>query len=59
MDALYSTAELAARLRVADSTVRHWRRTGYGPKYFKIGNKARYPHAEVERWLLTKIIGGT
>ena len=45
-----TTAEVAARYRTADATVRYWRMTGYGPKGVKVGRRVLYAMAEIERF---------
>lgn len=47
---LLTSREVAALLRVAESTVRYWRQTAYGPKYAKVGRKVLYARADVEKW---------
>jgi DNA-binding transcriptional MerR regulator len=47
---LLTTKELAAEFRVAESTVRYWRQTGYGPKGVRVGRRVLYERSEVERW---------
>jgi hypothetical protein len=46
----YTTSEVAAHYRTADSTVRYWRLIDYGPKGVKIGRRVLYPRAEIERF---------
>lgn len=51
MSARYlTTAEVAVRYRTAQSTVRFWRHSGYGPKGFKVGRRFLYAEAELERF---------
>lgn len=45
-----TTAEVAERYRTAESTVRYWRHIGYGPKSIKVGRRALYTEAELDRW---------
>lgn len=45
-----TTAEVAARYRTAESTVRYWRLIGKGPKGTKVGRKVLYPMAEIQRY---------
>lgn len=50
-DHLLTTAEVAERCRVSDSTVRYWRVIGYGPPGFRIGRRVVYREAAVSEWL--------
>lgn len=50
-DHLLTTAEVAKRCRVSDSTVRYWRATGYGPPSFRVGRRVVYREAGVREWL--------
>lgn len=49
-DPYLTTADLAARYRTAESTVRYWRHIGDGPKGVKIGRRVLYRLSECERW---------
>ncbi|WP_443057407.1 helix-turn-helix domain-containing protein [Streptomyces sp. IBSBF 2950] len=56
----FTTAEVAARYRTAPSTVRYWRRVGYGPKSAKVGRRFLYPETalrEFDAQLLTQTSG--
>ena len=48
---LLNEKELAERLKVSVSTVRHWRYTYQGPPVLKVGRSVRYSIAECEAWL--------
>lgn len=50
-DQLLTTAEVAERCRVSDSTVRYWRATGYGPPSFRVGRRVVYRETAVREWL--------
>ena len=45
--------EVAAKTRVPEATLRHWRRmnAGQGPTSFKLGRRVAYRRADVEAWL--------
>jgi hypothetical protein len=43
-----TTAEVAARFRTPEATVRWWRFTGYGPTSIKAGKRCLYPVEAVE-----------
>ena len=42
--------ELAARIRVAPSTLAKWRMDGRGPEYWKFGKRVLYRLDLVEQW---------
>lgn len=51
-----STVEAAARLRLAEVTLRKWRKRGYGPKWYRIGpgrGTIYYLSVDVDAWLAT------
>jgi excisionase family DNA binding protein len=50
-DRLLTTAEVAERCRVSDSTVRYWRAIRYGPPSFRVGRRVLYREAAVREWL--------
>ncbi len=51
MDTIWLTAqELADRLKVAPSTLWHWKLRGYGPPAVRMGGKLRYKLEVVEEW---------
>lgn len=45
-----TAAELADRLKVAQSTLWQWNLRGYGPPATRIGGKLRYRLKAVEQW---------
>ena len=45
-----TAAELADRLKVAQSTLWQWNLRGYGPPAVRIGGKLRYRLEAVEQW---------
>ena len=47
-DGYMTTAEVAARFRRPEATVRWWRYVGYGPESVKVGRAALYPVESVE-----------
>lgn len=51
MDALLTTAEVAALTRAPEASVRFWRFQGTGPKSFKVGRRVVYRAADVQAWL--------
>jgi excisionase family DNA binding protein len=52
-DQMLTTAEVAERCRVSDSTVRYWRATRYGPPSFRVGRRVLYRAEDVTAWLDT------
>ena len=48
---LLTERELAEKLGVSVSSVRHWRYSLQGPPVRKVGRSVRYAEAEVEKWL--------
>ena len=47
-DGYLTTAEVAARFRTPEATVRWWRFSGYGPVPIKAGKRCLYPVEAVE-----------
>jgi excisionase family DNA binding protein len=50
-DALLTSEEVAAYLRVPRSTLYGWKYRGDGPPAIRVGRLLRYRSSEVERWL--------
>jgi excisionase family DNA binding protein len=50
-DDLLTVDEIAAELRVPESTFRTWRSIGKGPKSFKLGRRVVYRRSDVEAWI--------
>lgn len=46
------TAEVAARTRTPESTVRSWRRRGIGPAYYRVGRRILYALEDVDAFIL-------
>jgi hypothetical protein len=59
LEPLYSTPEAAARLGVAEITLRKWRITGFGPRYIKAGSNVRYRGADLESWVNSHAVSST
>ena len=51
MTELLTTREAAGYLRLAVTTLEHWRLEGRGPVFQKMGRQVRYRRADVDRWL--------
>lgn len=52
-DALFTTAEVAEKLRIPPATLRWWRHVDRGPKSFKVGRRVVYRASEVDAYLAT------
>ncbi|GAA2259138.1 hypothetical protein GCM10010430_48980 [Kitasatospora cystarginea] len=50
MERYLTTSEVAERYRTAESTVRYWRHTGYGPRGVKVGRRVLYLESELQRF---------
>jgi len=48
---LLNEYDVADIFRLSVATMRHWRLTGNGPKWLKLGSAVRYEPVEVERWM--------
>ncbi len=48
---LLTPDEVSELLRTPVGTLRHWRNTGRGPVWVKLGRPVMYPEAEVLAWL--------
>lgn len=48
---LQDSREIAAFLRVSESTLSRWRAEKKGPPFIRIGGVTRYRIAQVEQWL--------
>ena len=59
MTELLTTREVAGYLRLAVTTLEHWRLDGRGPAFCKIGRQVRYCRADVDRWLAEMNEGAT
>jgi predicted DNA-binding transcriptional regulator AlpA len=52
VDELWNEAETSERTRVARGTLRYWRSTKQGPRWFRLGDrKIAYLRSDVEAWL--------
>ena len=54
-----TTAEAAARLGLAVSTVEKMRLTGDGPRFLKLGRAVRYTPASLNDWLAAREVSST
>jgi hypothetical protein len=55
---LLTEAQAANYLRVSQSTLRRWRRSGAGPRYFKLGAIIRYAVRDLNDFIATNSIEG-
>jgi predicted DNA-binding transcriptional regulator AlpA len=54
MTELLTTRETAGYLRLAVTTLEHWRLEGRGPKWIRLSKRqVRYRRDEIDRWLAT------
>ncbi len=51
---LLTLPEYAARCRTTPETVRYWRKTGYGPRGFRLGRRVVYDRREVEEFIASQ-----
>jgi hypothetical protein len=54
----YSRTQAAAILDCCTKTLRNLHNKGTGPTVVVIGNRPRYPAAELEAWLAERTLGG-
>lgn len=54
MSPLLSTPDLAARLGLAEITLRKWRIYGIGPRFVKAGANVRYRAEDIEHWIASR-----
>lgn len=59
LETLFTTPEVAARLGVAEITLRKWRIYGTGPRFIRCGANVRYRAADVESWVSSRTVGST
>lgn len=48
---LMDSREIAAYLKVSESTLSRWRSAGHGPPFLRLGGIARYRIDAVDTWL--------
>ncbi|MGW3961832.1 helix-turn-helix transcriptional regulator [Amycolatopsis sp. NPDC005003] len=51
VEGLWGPEELGAFLGLSEKTLKHWRQTGYGPAFTRMGKHVRYDPAVVRAWL--------
>lgn len=54
----YTTAELAAKMRVAEQTLRHWRMKRTGPPFVNFGRRVLYPVKGFAEWEAKQTLAG-
>lgn len=58
-DTIITTKEVAARLRVAVSTLKRWRRNQMGPRWCRVGGRmVRYLVTDLEEWVARQQVQG-
>lgn len=50
MQDFLTVSEAASFVGLSESTLNHYRVTGDGPPYFKLGRLVRYDRAQLEAW---------
>lgn len=55
---LFSELETARRLSIQRSTLRHWRLTGDGPPFVRLGRMIRYDRRAVFAWIAARTSDG-
>lgn len=53
-----TTREAAEYLRLATTTLEHWRLSGKGPAFVRWGRTIRYKREEIDSWLNSQKLGG-
>lgn len=48
---MLTTKDVAARLNVAEVTVKQWRGAGKGPPFVKLGTAIRYDPQQLDAWI--------
>ena len=56
---LLNGREAAMALRLSERTLERLRLRGDGPRYCKIGRRVVYPQAELDSWVLTRLVAST
>lgn len=54
-DPIMLAQDVEAYLRRPESTLRHWRVQGVGPKWFKLGRRVAYRRSDVDAWLAEQL----
>ncbi len=56
---IMTTKEAAGYVRLGKPTLEHYRITGYGPVYCKLGGAVRYRKADLDAWLESRLVKST
>ena len=59
MQTLLTQREAAAQLRLSQRTLERFRVSGGGPTYVKAGRLVRYREQDLEKWIVSRIVGST
>jgi predicted DNA-binding transcriptional regulator AlpA len=55
VDEVWNEQETSVRTRVSRGTLRYWRHTKQGPRWFRLGDrKIAYLRSDVEAWLVAQ-----
>lgn len=57
VEALWTPADLAEFLQIAEKTLTDWRHRRIGPPYVRLGKHVRYAPATVRAWLAAQQTG--
>ncbi len=58
MEPLLAANQVARLLGIEVETLGSWRRKGYGPRWYRIGKKIKYVHADLKSWMSQQASGG-
>jgi excisionase family DNA binding protein len=59
MLALLTQREAARLLKLSERTLERLRVTGTGPSYIKAGRSVRYREADLEAWVINRVVSST
>jgi predicted DNA-binding transcriptional regulator AlpA len=55
-DGVLTEREACQIIKLAPTTLAHWRMTGKGPPFYKLGRSVRYPRRELINWLEARLV---
>ena len=58
-EAMVREGEIAEFLNVKVATLRHWRATEQGPRWYKLGGAVRYKVGDIQTWLDSRRVQST
>jgi excisionase family DNA binding protein len=59
MTNILTTKEAANYLRLGKPTLEHFRVSGAGPKFCKLGGAVRYRKSDLDEWLASRVFAST